>query len=77
MSILELDSKGRLTIPRRVRVSLGIGKKVLVINAGDHLKIVPIPSDPFKALHGAFNTEKPFKELRKQAELIAEEEARR
>ncbi|MEM3974531.1 MAG: hypothetical protein QW320_09205 [Ignisphaera sp.] len=75
MSILELDS--RLTIPKRVRVSLGIGKKVLVINAGDHLKIVPMPSDPFKALHGAFNTEKPFKELRKQAELIAEEEARR
>ncbi|MEM4751702.1 MAG: hypothetical protein QXX73_06325 [Desulfurococcaceae archaeon] len=75
MSILELDS--RLTIPKRVRVSLGIGKKVLVINAGDHLKIVPMPSDSFKALHGAFNTEKPFKELRKQAELIAEEEARR
>lgn len=77
MSILELDSKGRLTIPKRVRESLGIGKKVLVINAGDHLKIIPLPSDPFRTLHGAFNTRKPFKELRKQAELAAEEEARR
>ena len=55
MSILELDSKGRLTIPKRVSASLGIEKKVLVIT-GDHLKVVPIPSDPFKALHGAFNT---------------------
>ncbi|MBO3808265.1 MAG: division/cell wall cluster transcriptional repressor MraZ [Candidatus Brockarchaeota archaeon] len=76
MSILELDSKGRLTIPKQIRESLGIGKKILVINAGDHIKIIPLPSDPFKILHGAFNTGKPFRDLRKQAELAAEREAR-
>ncbi|MEM4430730.1 MAG: hypothetical protein QXM08_06165 [Thermofilaceae archaeon] len=56
MSILGLDSKSRLTILKRVSASLGIEKKVLVIT-GDYLKVVPIPSDPFKALHGAFNAE--------------------
>jgi bifunctional DNA-binding transcriptional regulator/antitoxin component of YhaV-PrlF toxin-antitoxin module len=75
MSILELDDKGRLTLPKDVRRSLEIGKKVLVINAGDHLKIIPLPSDPFQTLHGAFNIQKPFKQLRKQAELTAETEA--
>ncbi|MEM2913260.1 MAG: AbrB/MazE/SpoVT family DNA-binding domain-containing protein [Candidatus Bathyarchaeia archaeon] len=75
MSILELDDKGRLTIPKEIRESLNFGKKVLIINAGDHLKIIPLPSDPFKTLHGAFNVRKPFKELRKQAELLAEGEA--
>jgi len=75
MSILELDSKGRLTLPKEVRESLNIGRKVLIINAGDHLKIIPLPSDPFQTLHGAFNVKKTFKELRKQAELVAENEA--
>ncbi|MGP3666792.1 MAG: AbrB/MazE/SpoVT family DNA-binding domain-containing protein [Candidatus Bathyarchaeota archaeon] len=75
MSILELDDKGRLTIPKEIRESLNFGKKVLVINAGDHLKIIPLPSDPFKILHGAFKVNKPFRELRRQAELLAEGEA--
>jgi bifunctional DNA-binding transcriptional regulator/antitoxin component of YhaV-PrlF toxin-antitoxin module len=75
MSILELDSKGRLTLPKKIRESLNMGKKVLVINAGDHLKMIPLPSDPLRILHGAFNIKKTFKELRKQAELSAQKEA--
>lgn len=77
MSILELDSKGRLTLPKEIRESLNIGRKVLIINAGDHLKIIPLPPDPFQVLHGAFNVNKPFKDLRKQAELTAVREAER
>jgi AbrB family looped-hinge helix DNA binding protein len=73
MIILELDKKGRLTLPKEIRNSLGIRKKVLIINAGDHLKIIPLPSNPFQILHGAFNIKKPFKELRKQAELAKNE----
>ena len=76
MSILELDRKGRLTLPKKIRESFDIGKKVLIINAGDHLKIIPLPSDPLRILHGAFNTKKTFKELRKHAELTAQEEAK-
>jgi len=77
MSILELDNKGRLTLPKDIRESLDIRNKVLVINAGDHLKVIPLPSDPFKVLHGAFNIGKPFKELRRQAEQTAENETKR
>jgi len=75
MSILELDSKGRLTIPKEIRKSLGMSGKVLVINVGDHLKVIPLPTDPLSVLHGAFNVRKSFKDLRKQAELLAEREA--
>jgi len=77
MSILELDPKGRLTLPKGIRESLDIRKKVLVINAGDHLKIIPLPSDPFQTLHGAFNIRKSFKELRSQTEETAEDETKR
>jgi len=74
---LELDSKGRLTLPKEVRDSLEIARKVLVINAGDHLKLIPLPSDPFQTLHGAFNVRKTFKELRKQAEQVGENEVKK
>jgi len=77
MTIMEIDRKGRLTLPKKTRESLHIGEKVLVINAGDHLKIIPLPSDPLRILHGAFNIKKPFKELRKQAELTAQKEAKK
>jgi DNA-binding transcriptional regulator/RsmH inhibitor MraZ len=76
MSILELDKKGRLSLPKKLRETLRIEGKVLVINAGDHLKLIPLPSDPFKTLEGTLSIRKPFKELRKQAELQAEKEAR-
>ena len=76
MSIHELDSKGRLTLPKEVRKSLAIGKKVLIINVGDHVKIIPLPHDPFQTLHGAFNIKKPFRELRKQAEQTAINESK-
>jgi len=76
MSILELDKKGRLTLPKQIRDSLDIAKKVLAINAGDHLKLIPLPSDPFETLHGAFNVRKSFKELREQAERVGESEVK-
>jgi AbrB family looped-hinge helix DNA binding protein len=77
LSILNMDSKGRLTLPKEIRESLDIKKKVLIVNAGDHIKIIPLPSDPLRILHGAFNIKKPFKNLRKEAELIAEDEAKK
>jgi hypothetical protein len=36
---------------------------VLVINAGDHLKVVPLPSDPFEVLEGALDLKSRLKNL--------------
>jgi AbrB family looped-hinge helix DNA binding protein len=76
MSLLELDKKGRVTVPKEYRRELGLDGKILAINAGDHLKLIPVPKDPIQALRGAFTTKKPFKQLRKQAEAEAEKEIR-
>jgi len=76
MSLLELDKKGRVTVPKEYRRELGLQDKVLLVNAGDHLKLIPIPKDPIAALRGAFTTRKSFKELRKQAEVEAENAVR-
>ncbi len=77
MSLVELDKKGRVTVPKEYRRELGLQDKVLVINAGDHLKLIPIPKDPIKALRGAFTVRKSFRELRKQAEAEAEKDVQR
>ena len=74
ISIVELDSKGRLTLPKEVRDTLGM-KKVLLIKAGDHVKLIPLPSDPFKVLNGALEIKTPFRRLRKKAEGLAVKEA--
>jgi AbrB family looped-hinge helix DNA binding protein len=74
MSLVELDKKGRVTVPKEYRRELGLQDKVLVINAGDHLKLIPIPKDPIKALRGAFTVKKSFRVLRKQAEAEAEKD---
>jgi hypothetical protein len=36
--------------------------------------MIPLPSDPLSNSHGAFNVRKPFKELRRQTEIMAEGE---
>jgi DNA-binding transcriptional regulator/RsmH inhibitor MraZ len=74
MSVLELDNKGRLTVPKSYRRELQLERKVLVVNAGDHLKLIPIPKDPVETLRGAFSVKKSFRELRKQAEAEAQKE---
>ena len=74
MSLVELDDRGRLTLPKELRRAMNM-EKVVVVNAGDHLKLIPVPEDPFKALKGAISSEKNFKEHREQATRLAEEEA--
>ena len=72
-----MDSKGRITLPKGIRQAVGMKGRVLAINAGDHLKIIPLPSNPVEALDGALDLRKPFKELRKDAEELALKESKR
>ena len=76
MSLVDLDERGRLTLPKELRRAMNM-EKVVVVNAGDHLKLIPVPKDPFKALKGAISYDKPFKDHREQATRLAEEEAQR
>jgi bifunctional DNA-binding transcriptional regulator/antitoxin component of YhaV-PrlF toxin-antitoxin module len=77
MSVIELDERGRLTLPKEVRKSLKMNGRVLVINAGDHVKLVPIPENLLQVLNGAISIGRPFKELRAEAEQLIEKETRR
>ncbi len=58
-----------MTIPKRY-MQRPEGK-VIIVNAGDQVKLIPVPKDPISALKGAFSVKKPFAELRRQAEAEA------
>jgi bifunctional DNA-binding transcriptional regulator/antitoxin component of YhaV-PrlF toxin-antitoxin module len=73
---LEVDSEGRITLPKSIRDAAGIRGRVLSIDAGDHLKVIPLPSNPVEALDGILDLKKPFRELRKGAEDLAAKSAR-
>ena len=77
MSVVDLDSRGRLTLPSELRRAMKDTKKVVVVNAGDHIKIIPVPDDPLAALAGALSIDRPFRELREEIEKEAQKEAKR
>lgn len=77
MSIREIDAKGRITLPKKDRERTVTTKRVLVLNAGEHLKIIPIPHKSLDDLKGSLSIPKPFTELRKEAERLALREANR
>ena len=76
MDQVELDERGRITIPKDIRQNIK-HQKFIIIQAGDHIKLIPIPPDPFKTLEGALNIPTPFKTLREKATQQLEEETKR
>ncbi len=74
MDQVELDERGRITIPKNIRQNIK-HQKFIIIQAGDHIKLIPIPQDPLKTLEGALPTTKTFKQLRQEALELATKEA--
>lgn len=63
MSVVEVDDRFRLTLPKNVRGSFRVskGQKLYVVSVGDALIIKRLPTEPSKALDrmlGEFNFDK-------------------
>ena len=71
MSIIEIDGKGRMTIPEK----FGIKKtKAIVIQAGSYFITIPISKTERKPANW-LSTSKDTKELKNDAEKLAQEDA--
>ena len=68
MSIVEIDDRGRVTIPKEMRVE---ADKALVIPMGDSYMVVPIPKVPIE-----FDVSESGKSAKERAEKGLAEEAR-
>jgi len=71
--ILELDERGRITIPKKWRESLDL-KRTAAIRSKQGILLIPLSNDPLNTLKGSFQTEKSVKELKKQASELLDQE---
>lgn len=76
MSDVELDDRGRLTLPKEIRERHG--DRYHVVELHDGVKLIPIAEDPLDALRDEFaDVEKSADELREEARESALDEAGR
>lgn len=73
--ILDLDDRGRITIPKNWRNDLNL-KRVLAVRSTDKILLIPISDKPLEFLKGSFTTKKTTKELKDQAYSLLEKERR-
>ena len=75
MSVVEVDDRGRLTIPKEIGLR---GSRVIVIPSGTYFVVIPLPSDPYNYAKNWLKTDKTIKELKdSSAETAADDAAAR
>jgi bifunctional DNA-binding transcriptional regulator/antitoxin component of YhaV-PrlF toxin-antitoxin module len=72
MSVVEIDERGRMTIPKK----MGLKKsRAVVIPAGSFFVTIPLPKTPEREAENWLPTNKERKELKVEAEKLAQEDA--
>ena len=72
MSVVEVDDRGRFTIPKEIGLR---GTKVIVVSAGTFFVVLPLQGDPYEYAKSWLRTDKSTEELKHEAEEAASEDA--
>ncbi len=72
MSVVEIDERGRMTIPKKMGVKKS---RAIVIPAGSFFITIPLTKAPEKEAEKWLKTSKDRKELKVEAEKLAQEDA--
>ena len=72
MSVVDVDNRGRFTIPKDIGVR---GGRAVVISAGAFFVVIPIKGDPYTLAAGWLRTNNDTEELEEEAEIMASEDA--
>jgi bifunctional DNA-binding transcriptional regulator/antitoxin component of YhaV-PrlF toxin-antitoxin module len=72
MSVVTVDERGRLTIPKELGVR---GTKVIIIPAGSFFVTIPLPTKPYEKAGSWLPSNAERKELKAMAEKSAYENA--
>ena len=72
MSVVEVDDRGRFTIPKEIGLR---GSKVIVISAGTFFVVVPLQGDPYEYAKSWLRSDKSSEDLKHEAEDAASEDA--
>ncbi|MBI3841107.1 MAG: AbrB/MazE/SpoVT family DNA-binding domain-containing protein [Thaumarchaeota archaeon] len=79
MSVVEVDPRFRVTIPKEIRAKLRVteGQKLYVVSFGDSFIMKPVPDDPAHRLDEVLGDFSFDKEARRKAEKWLFENPRR
>ncbi len=79
MNNVRVGSHGEIVIKKKLRERFGIkpGQEVIEFDAGDHIAIIPLSSDPIEFLCGKYSWEETTNQLKKRAEELALEEVKK
>jgi bifunctional DNA-binding transcriptional regulator/antitoxin component of YhaV-PrlF toxin-antitoxin module len=72
VSVVEIDDRGRMTIPKQIGLKRS---RAIVIPAGSFFITIPLPKTPDKEAENWLPTTKERKQLKKEAEELAREDA--
>ncbi len=72
MSIVSVDDRGRMTIPKEMGLR---DTRAVIIHAGSFIVAIPLPKEPLKVAGGWLGTDKTTRELRAGADKTAQKEA--
>ena len=72
MSVVEIDDRGRMTIPKEIGLR---GSKAAVIPAGSFFVVIPIIGDPYQVAGGWLDAGRDAKALKESADRKAAEDA--
>ena len=72
MSVVNIDERGRVTLPKGIRE---MGNKAVVISAGSFAVVIPIPREPESVAGGWLKSRRGRKELGVLAERKARADA--
>ena len=72
MSVVEIDERGRMTIPKKIGLKRS---RAIVIPAGSFFITIPLTKSPEKEAEKWLRTPKERKELKVEAERLAREDA--
>jgi bifunctional DNA-binding transcriptional regulator/antitoxin component of YhaV-PrlF toxin-antitoxin module len=72
LSVVEVDDRGRLTIPREIGLR---GTKVVVIPASTYFIVLPLRGDSYQFAKNWLKTRQSVEELKHGAEEAAEDDA--
>ena len=78
MNNVKVGTHGEIVIKKKLRKKFGIkpGQEVLEFDAGNHIAIVPISSNPIESLCGKYSWEETSRELKREAEKLALKEVK-
>jgi bifunctional DNA-binding transcriptional regulator/antitoxin component of YhaV-PrlF toxin-antitoxin module len=72
LSVVEVDDRGRFTIPREIGLR---GTRVVVIPSGTYFVVIPLAGDPYRYAKDWLKTDETTNELKNSSEKAAAEDA--